>query len=280
MNRRGGPPHVHTAARSSQLMGWVLVAAGPGTLVLLLQQGPALAIRILLTCACAMAVEAGLSVGRGEPATTLPRDGSGLVCAALLALTLPPGLPWWSAPLACLFAIGMVKQAFGGLGQNVFNPAMAGCAFAWLLWPASGSGMATDVPAAWAGLSPLAWALGGLLMGGLRLIPWRLPLAFLAVLVGLETLWVGGVPTVHDLGSMLGGTTLLGAFFIVTDPVSAPATARAQWCYGGLIAAALSLARHGGADLDPLPFAVLLGNACAPTLDLMNMPRPSAEGRP
>ncbi|WGV21567.1 RnfABCDGE type electron transport complex subunit D [Pseudomonas putida] len=116
-------------------MGLVLLACMPGLLALFWLHGWGLLLNLLLCACAALLCEALLLTLRAQPPTTALNDGSALVTAVLLAAALPTLAPWWLPVIATSVAIGIGKQAFGGVGRNLFNPAMVGYAFVLLSFP-------------------------------------------------------------------------------------------------------------------------------------------------
>lgn len=121
--------------RLRNTMGLVLLACIPGVLASFWLQGWGLLFSLMLCAIAAACCEAACLALRGQPVTATLSDGSALVTAVLLALALPTQAPWWLPMLATATAIGLGKQAFGGVGRNVFNPAMVGYAFVLLSFP-------------------------------------------------------------------------------------------------------------------------------------------------
>lgn len=116
-------------------MGLVLLACIPGLLTLLWLHGWGLLVNLLLCASAAILCETLLLAMRGQPPKPALSDGSALVTAVLLACALPTLAPWWLPVVATSVAIGIGKQAFGGVGRNLFNPAMVGYAFVLLSFP-------------------------------------------------------------------------------------------------------------------------------------------------
>lgn len=239
------------------------------------------------------------------PAGFAPLDGSLMVTALILALALPPNLPWHVPAVAILAAVLLARQAFGGLGHNLFNPAMAGYALVLVSYPASlaewppladGHTGATALTAlrhregltvaeafarnpafgrfggaGWEWVNA-AFALGGLVICGLRLIAWRVAVGFLAALGGLALVCYDGGSS-RSAGSplfhFLSGGTMLAAFFVVTDPATHPGEPRAQWLFGLLVGALAFVIRAWGGYPDGIAFGVLIGNAATPFLDAL-----------
>lgn len=225
-------------------------------------------------------------------------DRSVPVTCLLIALGLPPSAPLWIGVVAAGVGVVLAKELYGGLGRNVFNPAMAGYAAVLAAYPqaltythAETGATALDAlrfrgavttgetmagPAfGLLGGAGFEWVNAAALAGGLyllaaRVVHWRLPVA---VLIGIglpAAVWHDGGSSA-SLGSPLfhwfAGATMLAAFFIATDPVTAPRAASHQWLFGLAIGAAVFAIRAAGAHPDGVAFAVLLGNLATPVLD-------------
>jgi electron transport complex protein RnfD len=129
-------PHIHGSASVQAVMARVLVALLPGIAVYVYFFGAGILVQIAIASAAALAGEAAMLAIRRKPVGMFLSDGSALVTAWLLALTLPPIVPWWITVTATLFAIVLIKHLYGGLGQNPFNPAMAAFCAMILAFPA------------------------------------------------------------------------------------------------------------------------------------------------
>jgi len=223
-------------------------------------------------------------------------DGSAAVTGLLLALTLPPYLPLWMAAVGAAVAIGLGKMVYGGLGSNVFNPALVGRAFLLITFPvamttwsaADAVSSATplnllkmqgetteylklllgNVGGSLGETSAVAILLGGAYLLYSMLIDWRIPAAFLGTTVSFVLL-SGGDPIVH----LLSGGLLLGAFFMATDMVTTPLTRKGKWIFGigcGLITAIIRL--YGGYP-EGVMFSILLMNAVTPVINRYTRPK-------
>jgi electron transport complex protein RnfD len=128
-------PHSERPNRVDQLMLQVVLALIPGTLAMVWYFGWGILINILLAGLTALGTEALALRLRGRAVLPVLLDLSALVTALLLALALPPTLPWWLTVLGTAFAIAVTKQLYGGLGYNPFNPAMAGYVFLLVSYP-------------------------------------------------------------------------------------------------------------------------------------------------
>lgn len=129
-------PHRHGGSTVRGIMVSVAAALAPGVLVYAWLFGPGVLLQCLLACTAAVATEAMALHLRRRPVLPALTDCSALVTGLLLGVTLSPLSPWWATVLAAAFAVGLAKHAFGGLGQNLFNPAMAGFVFVLLCFPA------------------------------------------------------------------------------------------------------------------------------------------------
>ncbi len=119
-------PHMPSPRTVQGVMGQVLLALLPGIVAHAWYFGPGILLQILLASAFALAFEAAMLRLRSKPLAPFLLDGSAVVTAVLFALCIPPLAPWWIAAVAMGFAIIVAKHLFGGLGHNVFNPAMVG----------------------------------------------------------------------------------------------------------------------------------------------------------
>lgn len=292
------------------IMRHVLYASLPGTAMLLLTFGAGQAQLLALSVLGALGCEALALKLRGRVAAEGLRDGSALLTGLLLGLALPATAPWWCAVLGSAFAILVGKQLFGGLGFNPFNPAMLGYAFLLLAFtPQLAVWVMPASVDAWSGASPLGhlqsalkqqltvsealrapvffgltapgwtWINLSFLLGGIylcvrRLADWRIPAGMLAALVLISTVFslADGDRYAGPLFHLFHGATMLGAFFIATDPVTASTTPRGRWLFGAGVGVLLWLIRSVGIYPDGLAFAVLLMNLVAPTLDTLTVP--------
>lgn len=231
-------------------------------------------------------------------------DGSAVVTGLLLALILPPTIPLWMAAVGSVFSIAIVKEAFGGLGHNIFNPALGGRAFmtasfamemtTWVLpmgFAADAVTSATPLSERfiWEGdklslyrdlflgntggsigeTSALLILIGGLLLLALGIINWRIPVAYIGT-VALLTLALGQDAIFH----ILAGGLMLGAFFMATDYVTSPLTHKGRIIFGiGAGILTVVIRRFGGLP-EGVCFSILLMNAITPLIDRYVKVRP------
>jgi electron transport complex protein RnfD len=298
-------PHLHAAESTARIMWWVNGSLAPLVVWGVFVFGwPALGV-VASSIVGAVAAEWAASrlLRRRAPVA----DGSAFCTGLLLALTLPPLVPPWMALLGGAFSILIGKTIFGGLGYNLFNPALVGRAFMMASFPlAMTAGWASPRPgweaplAAVTTATPLAALKEQGLEAALRLIPgntWAgLALGFrpgslgevslLLVALGAALLVARGIIRLTIPMSVLAGTFLttafsgapllhlmsgglwLGAFFMATDYVTSPSTRGGQIAFGLLIGALTGVIRMFGGYPEGICYAILIANALVPAFDL------------
>lgn len=251
-------------------MAWILAALVPGVLACVIWQGAGVLIQMVLAAAFALALEASMLKLRGQPMSRFLTDLSAPLTAVLFALSVPPLAPWWIAAVGMVVAIVFVKQLYGGLGYNVFNPAMAGVAVVMLCFPGEFS---LRPPLAGQEWLASAYALGGLLLLRKKIIPWQTPVATLTSVIVLTLLPIQG-PGIDaiSLPQVFPGALMLAAFFIVTDPVTGCAYPRGRLLFGAGVGVLTVLIRRWSSHPEGLAFAVLLMNGAAAWIDLHTRP--------
>lgn len=231
------------------------------------------------------------------------RDCSALVTGMLLALTLPASVPFGIVVLGSVFAIVFAKCMCGGLGQNIFNPALAARAFMMLLFPAAlthyetidGFSSATPlhrmvmptlpdnslmdmflgrIPGSIGELSALALLLGGVFLVARKVISLKIPLAYLGSVAVLTFVFSKtGNPISWMLYSLLGGGVMLGAIFMATDYATSPVTPMGQILYGIGCGALTVFFRYYGLFPEGVTYAILLMNLATWGIDRITAPR-------
>jgi electron transport complex protein RnfD len=256
---------------------------------------------ILVSIATAVLVEFAIKKLRKR---TFIMDGSAAMTGLLLALVLPPRMPLWMVVIGSAFAIAIAKEAFGGLGHNIFNPALAGRAFLAVCFPVDMTRwyMAGNfAPDATTSASPLSESfiyegtrlelyrdmffgniagsigetsaaliiLGGIILIALRIIDWRIPLIYIGT-VAVGSLIFGEDAIFH----MLAGGLMIGAFYMATDYVTSPVTpsGRAVFAFGaGVITL---LIRNLSPSPEGVAFSILIMNSFTPLIDRYIRPKP------
>lgn len=297
-------PHIRGKRNTQQIMLDVVIALLPALLAGTMIFGMR-ALLVTLVCAAA-AVAAEWVCGMILYHRNTVKDLSSVVTGLLLALTLPATVPYWLAAIGSVFAIVVVKGLCGGLGKNVFNPALGARAFMMLFWPvhlvryiAPGSvdGVASATPLHHMVMPALPEEslgqmfmgnIGGtigevctlaLLVGGIYLIvkgiiSVRIPAAYLGTVAVLTLIFSKGDNAVlWMLYSLLGGGVVLGALFMATDYATSPVTPKGQIIYGIGCGVLTVIFRYFGLFPEGVTYAILLMNACAWAIDRYCAPR-------
>ena len=297
-------PHIRGKRNTQQIMRDVVIALLPaliaGTIIFGMR-----ALLVTLVCVAAAAA-AEWACGMVLYHRNTVKDLSSVVTGLLLALTLPATVPYWVAAVGSIFAIVVVKGLCGGLGKNVFNPALGARAFLVLLWPvymvrfvAPGAvdGVASATPLHHMVMPALPEEslgqmfmgnIGGcigevctlaLLIGGAYLlykgvISVRIPAAYLGTVAVLTLIFSKGDNAVlWMLYSLLGGGVVLGAFFMATDYATSPVTPKGQIIYGIGCGVFTVIFRYFGLFPEGVTYAILLMNACSWAIDRYCAPR-------
>lgn len=329
-------PFISKPDSVSRIMLKVLMALLPGIALYVWCFGPAILVSITLASLTALGTEALMLRLRKRPIMPFLRDNSALLTGWLLALSIPPLAPWWMIVVGTTFSISIAKHLYGGLGNNLFNPAMVGYAVLIISFPMQmthwitphGLGqielgffgqleyiflgvlphnatldavtMATpldnlkthlhldqsvqqifDMPIyghiAGQGSEMVAWGFlfGGLYLLATRIISWHIPVAYLGTLFAMAGIFYLVDPGhyVSPLFHWFSGAAMLGAFFILTDPVSSPTTNKGRLIYAAGAGLLTYLIRVFGGFPDGVAFATLLMNICVPLIVLYTQPK-------
>ena len=268
-------------AKTPVIMWTVNAAMTPAIIAAVYERGDGALWQIALAVAACVASESLCVLWRRMSVSDSLSDGSATLAGIIIGLSLPPQAPWHVAVTAAICAMALAKHCYGGLGNNPFNPAMAGYALAFVSFPGDFAGWnagetvrasydAVSMPTPLSGTKlgietpppsyvfPAACAAGGVVVLYLRFADWRLPAAF----IGGALLFCGG-----DFIELAKGGLMLAAFFVITDPVTAASTARGRWLYGACAGALVMLLRQHGPHVDGIAFAILACNMLAPLMD-------------
>lgn len=337
-------PFLTPRANVASMMLQVLAALVPAALAHVWYFGPGFIFNLIVAAAFCAGSEALMLRARGRDPTLALADYSALVTAALLAFALPSLTPWWVTATGSIFAVVVAKHLYGGLGYNIFNPAMVGYVVILVafpmemnLWVAPRMGdidyigltvlqtikytltgalpdaltfdavsRATPLDAMQSGLRSLrtyaeiranpmmgdfggrGWewignffAFGGFWLLIKKIIRWQIPAGVFAGLLipaGLMYMIAPGTnasPGFH----LFSGATILCAFFIATDPVSAATSPKGRLIYGCGIGFLIFSIRKWGSFADGVAFAVLLMNMATPAIDYITRPHIVGHGQ-
>ena len=282
-------PHIRGNFRTNRIMADVMIALTPALAVGVVRFGMDALILTLVSMASAVAAE--WVYGKLTRSRNTTVDGSALVTGMLLAMTLPHTCPLWLAVCGSIFAIVFVKCLCGGLGQNIFNPALAARAAMMVVYPVGltrymdidGITAATPLhhmvmpalpeqtiaqmflgncPGSIGEISALALIVGGCYLVYRKVISLRIPVAYLGTLAVLTLVFhKTDAPIDWMLYSLLSGGVMLGAIFMATDYATSPATPMGQIVYGIGCGALTVLFRYFGLFPEGVTYAILLMNA-------------------
>lgn len=305
-------PHAQTPVTVKKLMTHVIIALLPAVALALYCFGIGAAIVIVTAIAGCVVTEYLISRFMLGQQPTLG-NMSAVLTGLLLALNLPSNLPVWTVLIGCVIAIGIGKMTFGGLGCNIFNPALVGRVFLLLsfpvqmtTWPlpmenrmnyldattgATTLGQLKMDQISGADVDLLNQALGftggsmgeigaiALLIGFVyllctRVITWHIPVAIIAT-VALFSVCIG----VNVGVQLLTGGLLLGAIFMATDYVTSPMSHAGMIIYGVMIGIITVVIRQWGAYPEGVSFAILIMNGLTPLINRYVKPRKFGEGR-
>ena len=288
-------PHIHSSNSTQKTMLDVVIALVPALIASVVLFGiPAL----LVTVVCVVTTVAGealfnLAIKKEQTVGDL----SAVVTGLILAFNLPANIPLWQAAVGSLFAIVIVKGIFGGLGKNIVNPAIAARVFMLIAFGSMTAAVFPEGVDSVSGATPLAnlandqavnlmdlflgkcgGALGetcalALLIGGIylivrKVITWHIPIAFIGTTF-LFTLAVEGGDFETALAWVLSGGLIIGAFFMATDYVTSPTTAKGKLIFGIGAGVITVLIRFWGGYPEGVSFAILLMNIVNPYIDSM-----------
>ncbi|MGI6011026.1 MAG: RnfABCDGE type electron transport complex subunit D [Ruminococcus sp.] len=300
-------PHIRSKVKTDYIMLMVVIALLPAAIFGVYNFGP----RALMII-CISVATCGLTEYIYERLMKLPvtvGDFSAIVTGLLLALNLPASVSWYVPVIGGVFAIIIVKQLFGGLGQNFMNPALAARCF--LLISFSGqmtdfsvpkgafgniavdtvsgatplamlkSGESVDVVSLLVGnvqgtigeTSVIAILIGAIFLLCLKIIDLRIPLTYLGSFLIFIIIFGGhGLDANYILGHLFGGGLMLGAWFMATDYVTSPITKKGQIVYGIILGILTGLFRLFGGSAEGVSYAIIFGNLLVPLIERLTMP--------
>ena len=302
-------PHIRSKITSSNIMLLVVVALLPSAAFGVWNFGLPALIMLISTTVSAVLTEYIYEKLMHKKVTI--NDFSAVVTGLLLGLNMPATAPWWMGALGSVFGILIVKQLFGGLGQNFMNPALVARCF--LLISFTGP-MTRFIYDGVTGPTPLALLKGGEAVDTMDMLIGTVPgtigeTSVIAIIIGAILLILTGVIDLRIPGTYIvsfvlfvgifgqfteasvglfdpqyitahlcGGGLMLGAWFMATDYVTAPITKKGQYVYGALLGILTGLFRLFGGSAEGVSYAIIIGNLLVPLIERVTLPKPFGKG--
>lgn len=296
-------PHIKAKHNTRTIMLDVIIALIPALIVGIIVLGIRSLLVVGLSVACAVLFEFLYCLITKSKNTIF--DLSAVVTGLLLAMTLPASVPLWQVVVGNLFAIVVIKKLFGGLGENIFNPALSARAFLMLIYPAGLTiykALGVDVissstplhemvipslpsyslldmflgicPGSIGEISTLALLVGFGYLLVKRVISWRIPVTYILT-VFLITLVFSKTesPLQWSLYQILSGGVMLGAIFMATDYTTSPVTPNGQLIFGFGCGLLTVIFRYFGLFPEGVTYAILIMNGLVWVIDQLTAPR-------
>lgn len=297
-------PHIRDRIKSSNIMLMVVIGLLPATIFGIWNFRHENAwILVVVTTAAAVLAEFIWEKLMHKPITV--NDFSAVVTGLLLALNLPPTLPWWMGVVGAVFAIIVVKQLFGGLGQNFMNPALAARCFLLICFTGRMTYFVYDGvtgPTPLANLkageavntmdmlfgftrgtigetSVIAIMIGAMFLILMGVIDLRIPGSYIVSFVVFIVLFGGhGLDAQYITAHLCGGGLMLGAWFMATDYVTSPITSNGKIIYGICMGLLTGLFRLFGGSAEGVSYAIIISNLLVPLIEKITLPKPFGKG--
>ena len=295
-------PHLWRGLSTKKVMYFVIAALIPPLAASIILFGLRAFLVILTSIIFSVATEWVSKKLRNKP---FIMDGSAIVTGLLLAMVLPPTIDLWMVAVGAIFAIGIVKEAFGGLGHNIFNPALGARAFmgasfgipmtTWIL-PLSADAVTAATPLSasfvfssrytarmalyqdlFLGIrggslgetSTVAILIGAIILIAFKIIDWRIPLFYILTVVGIMALF-GEDPLIQ----LMAGGLMLGSVYMATDYVTSPVTHNGRIIFAIGCGIITSIIRRYGGLPEGVAYSILVMNSVVPLIDRFVKPRP------
>ena len=296
-------PHVRCSVNTQNLMLDVVIAMIPAAAFGVYNFGFHALLVLLVTSAVCVASEYVYEKLMHKPITIA--DGSALVTGMILALNMPPQIPVWVPALGGIFAIIVVKQLFGGLGQNFMNPALGARCFLLICFAGKMTNFVYDGvtgPTPLANLkagesvdsfamligntsgtigetSVIALMIGAMFLILMGVIDLRIPGTYILTFVIFISLFGGhGFDPQYITAHLCGGGLMLGAWFMATDYVTSPITSKGKIVYGICLGCLTGLFRLFGGSAEGVSYAIIISNLLVPLIEKATLPKPFGKG--
>lgn len=302
-------PHIRSKVTSGNIMLCVTIALLPASAFGVWNFGMPALVMLLTTTISAVLTEYIYEKLMHRKITI--GDFSAVVTGLLLGLNMPASAPWWMGALGSVFGILVVKQLFGGLGQNFMNPALGARCF--LLISFTGqmttfiydgvtgptplallkSGQSVDsmsmlmgtIPGTIGETSVIAIIIGAIFLILMGVIDLRIPGTYIVTFVVFVGIFgqfseanVGFFDVQYITAQLCGGGLMLGAWFMATDYVTSPITKRGQLVYGALLGILTGLFRLFGGSAEGVSYAIIISNLFVPLIEKVTLPKPFGKG--
>ncbi len=276
-------PHIKSKETVSTVMRDVLIALVPATIAGIYFFGIDAALVMITAVASAMLSEYLFNKITKRPNSL--KDLSAVITGLLLAFNLPPTLPLWMVAVGSAFAIIVVKCFFGGLGQNIMNPALAGRAFLLAAYPSQmtewtilpdtlDAFLGTNLAGCIGEVSAFALLLGGAYLLYRKVITWHIPATYIGTVFVITTvLGRDGFMQGNGIYEIFIGGLMLGAIFMATDYTTSPMTRKGQIIFGVGCGLLTSLVRLYGGYAEGVSYSILIMNLLVPMIDKWTNPR-------
>ncbi len=288
-------PHIRDKMTSTSIMQWVTIALVPAAGYGVFHFGLKALLLLLITVASCVATEYIYEKLMHKPITI--GDYSAVVTGMILGMNLPVSAAWWMAVLGGVFAILVVKQLFGGLGQNFMNPALAARCFLLISFAGRMTNFSYDT---FTGATPLAELKAGnpvdvmsMIIGneagtigetsviavliGAAILLWKgiidlkIPGTYLLTF-SVFMLIAGGFNMTWLVAHLAGGGIMFGAWFMATDYVTSPITPKGQIVYGVILGVLTGIFRCFGASAEGVSYAIIFSNLLVPLIEKYTVP--------
>ena len=302
-------PHIRSKDTTSSIMMWVTIALLPASAFGVWNFGLSALIMLISTTAASVLTEYIYEKLMHKKITI--GDWSAVVTGLLLGLNMPASAPWWMGVIGGIFAILIVKQLFGVLGQNFMNPALGARCFLLISFT---SQMTTFVYDGVSGPTPLAQLKAGEAVNSMDMLIGTIPgtigeTSVIAIIIGAIILILKGIIDLRIPGTYIvsfiifigifgpfanpnvgffdpqyitahlcGGGLMLGAWFMATDYVTSPITKKGQYVYGILLGVLTGLFRLFGGSAEGVSYAIIISNLLVPLIERVTLPKPFGKG--
>ena len=304
-------PHIRSRITSGNIMLMVTIALLPSAIFGVWNFGLSALIMLISTVVAAVLTEYIYEKLMHKKVTV--GDFSAVVTGLLLGLNMPPTAPWWMGALGSVFGILIVKQLFGGLGQNFMNPALGARCFLLLSFAGPMTSFVYDgvtgptplayvkegamdqistidmmigtIPGTIGETSVIAIIIGAIFLILMGVVDLRIPGTYIVTFVIFVGIFghvahpeIGFFDPQYITAHLCGGGLMLGAWFMATDYVTSPITPKGQYVYGIILGVLTGLFRIFGGSAEGVSYAIIISNLLVPLIEKVTLPKPFGKG--